>query len=801
MAVDIGPKIGIDGEAEFRKQINNLTQQLKTFGSEMQTVTTAFGKNQSSMEALTAKNEVLSKSIETQKQKIDALKQGLAESAEKYGENDTKTLKWQQAVNNATADLNKMQNELDDNKAAIDDFGKGVQDTGDALDDAGKSAATFGEVLRANVLAQAIVDGVKKLADGFKDFVKDAVESAANVKAEASQFTQTFGDMQGSATEAINRVASSSGILDTRLNALGSQIYAFARASGGDATESLGLMEKALQATADNAAYYDRSLDESAESLQSFLKGNFENDAALGLSATETTRNAAAMKQFGKEYNDLSEIQKQQTLLQMVLDAQELSGAMGQASREADGWENVQGNLNEVWRQFLAKVGTPILEQLIPVIQQITNAFQNWMNSVDWDAFNSAINQFVDTIKENKDMIIAAILGIGAGFLAWNVTAIITGVIASITKLGGVLPALAKGVQAVNAALKANIIGVVATAVIALGAAFVYLYNNSETFRTAIDKLVSELVNFFTVTVPAAFNSLVQAVQPGLDAVKDAVQTAWGKVQEVVTTVADTIRKVVSAAWDFISTDTGGKLGVMQAYVNTVFQYIQTIINVAMTAIQGIIKAVTQAMSGDWSGAWNTIKETASSILTQITDFVKTAFGNMLTGIKTTIGNIVSSVRSGLQPAIDFVASLPGKFLNWGKDMIDNLVSGIRSGIAKVGEAVGAVADKISSFLHFSEPDVGPLSNFHTFMPDMTKMLVSGIRAGIPDVASAVNDLSGEMVPKYSNGTADAYERMSAQLTNMQIVLQDGTLVGKLTPKINRALGGIRTTEGRFGLA
>ena len=130
-------------------------------------------------------------------------------------------------------------------------------------------------------------------------------------------------------------------------------------------------METALQAAADSAAYYDRSLEDTTDSLMSFLKGNFSNDAALGVSATETTRNAAAMELFGEKYNDLSEVQKQQTLLKMVTDAQELSGAMGQAAREAEGWENVQGNLNEALRQAKANIG----QELLPSVTELAEAF------------------------------------------------------------------------------------------------------------------------------------------------------------------------------------------------------------------------------------------------------------------------------------------------------------------------------------------------------------------------------------------------------------------------------------------
>lgn len=190
--------------------------------------------------------------------------------------------------------------------------------------------------------------------DKIVAFGKACIETAANVKAANSQFEQTFGTMQDKASAAMKSVAEESGILQTRLQGVGTSIYAFAKTTGMDSAQALTLMQDALKVTADSAAYYDRSLEDTAESLKSFLKGNYENDAALGLSCTETTRNTAANKLYGKSFKDLSEAQKQLTLLQMVKDANELSGAMGQAAREADGWENVTGNLKESWKQFQA---------------------------------------------------------------------------------------------------------------------------------------------------------------------------------------------------------------------------------------------------------------------------------------------------------------------------------------------------------------------------------------------------------------------------------------------------------------
>ena len=207
-------------------------------------------------------------------------------------------------------------------------------------------------------------------------FTKKMVQSAAEVQAANSQFEQTFGDLSDSATAAMKKVADESGIVQSRLQGVGTSIFAFAKTTGMDSVNALNMMQEALQVTADSAAYYDRSLEDTAESLKSFLKGNYANDAALGLSCTETTRNTAANKLYGQSFRDLSEAQKQLTLLQMVKDANAASGALGQAARESDGLENVLGNLKEAWNQLLGVIGKPVLNGAVAVIKRITEWLQ-----------------------------------------------------------------------------------------------------------------------------------------------------------------------------------------------------------------------------------------------------------------------------------------------------------------------------------------------------------------------------------------------------------------------------------------
>lgn len=231
---------------------------------------------------------------------------------------------------------------------------------------ADKITSSFGKIGRAVGAAFSVA--------AITSFVKTVTKSAAQVKAANSQFGQTFGNLSTNAEAAMKKVADESGIVKSRLQGVGTSIYAFAKTTGMDSANALNMMQEALQVTADSATYYDRSLEDTAESLKSFLKGNYANDAALGLSCTETTRNAAANKLYGKSFKDLSEAQKQLTLLQMVKDANAASGALGQAARESDGLENVVGNLKETWNQFLAVVGKPVLKVAVVVIKNITTA-------------------------------------------------------------------------------------------------------------------------------------------------------------------------------------------------------------------------------------------------------------------------------------------------------------------------------------------------------------------------------------------------------------------------------------------
>lgn len=660
MAYDIGPKIGIDGEAEFRKQIGTVSAQLKTLGTEMGAVTAQFARNASGQDALSAKTAVLNKQIDAQKKKL-ALQQNMLErAAAKYGAADERTQKWQQTVNRSTTELHKMENAL--------------QDTGDAMEDAGDSTLKFGDMLKAHVIGEAIVEGIKKVAGAIRDMAGEFIESAASVKANTAQFEQTFGTLGGEASDAINRVADASGILATRLQGTGTQIYAFARSAGGDTAQSMDIMERALTVAADSAAYYDRSLEDATESLQSFLKGNYANDAALGLSATEGTRNAAAMELFGQKFKDLTEIQKQETLLKMVEDSMKLSGAMGQAQREADGWENVQGNLTEALKQFQAAVGLPFLSNLVPLIQQGTTALQGLTENTNWDAFTQGVTSAFDAVKQ----LFAGDTGGITTLVSQMTDALVEGMVNMGTLLAENLPNMSEVALTMIADLAGNLrenAGRLADGAVGLIRGLAQgMADSIPVFIEKVPGIISDLAGIINDNAPKL-----------LGAAANLIGTLANGMIEAIPTLVANIPQILKAIWDVFTAfqwlDLGSKI--MQGVGNG----IRSMVN--------FIREQASAIGDDLIGYFMKLPAKLKEIGSHLIDGLLEGLTGKFEAIKGNITGIASKI-TGLFASTWDVNSPSRVFMTIGEYLMDGLEIGMENGKGKVMETVEDIAGEVT---------------------------------------------------------------------------------------------------------
>ena len=251
-------------------------------------------------------------------------------------------------------------------KEALEEVSDSIEDVDSGAEGAGAGTDNFfGKLVAADAVSNVAVSALKEIGEAMLDFAADSVEAAADIQAQNAQFEQTFQDMAATATASLQAISKETGVAASRMKGSYTSIFAFSKSVGADQKEALDIADRALKAAADSAAYYDRSIEDATETLQSFLKGNYENDAALGIAATETTRNAKANELYATSFEKLSEAQKVDVLLAMVEAGNAASGALGQAAREADSWTNVTGEAAEAFRQLKAVVGEPILDALI----------------------------------------------------------------------------------------------------------------------------------------------------------------------------------------------------------------------------------------------------------------------------------------------------------------------------------------------------------------------------------------------------------------------------------------------------
>lgn len=308
---------------------------------------------------------------------------------------------------------------VDNDKAnrAIDDT------TGKAEKSEGRMTSAFKKIGAAVVTYFA--------ADKIINFGKACVESAATVQAQTAQFKAAFKELQGEASKSFEQIATDTGVLSTRLRTVGTQAFSQFKGAGLDAAEALRKTDEFTRLAADGAAYYDMSLEETSELMRSFIRGNTEAGDRIGLFTSETQRNQAALDALGKKYIECTESEKQMIMLDIANSIYESSGAMGQAAREADGYENVVGNLKEAWRQFQAVIGKPILEKTIPILKGITEKIM-------------ALQDNTGNLTAKLKSLLPIIGSVVAAFAAWKTGLAVSKGVATLTTTLGALNTMAK---------------------------------------------------------------------------------------------------------------------------------------------------------------------------------------------------------------------------------------------------------------------------------------------------------------------------------------------------------------------
>jgi len=685
MSVDIGPKIGIEGESDFRKQIKNVNEQIKTLGTEMKVVEAAFEGQEKSEEALTAKSRVLTEEIGKQREKVDLLTKGLQESAEKYGENDERTLKWQQAVNNATAELNKMESQLDKTTAELNDEASGADKAGDETEEAGKQAkesegnwkglgdtvAAVGAAMAAAAAAAAaaIVSAGKALADF-------AVSGAAY-----ADDLLTMSTVTGMSTEKLQELQYAADLVDVSVDTI-----------TGSMKKNLASMSKAAKGNEATAAAYEKlgvAVTDANGNLRDDETVYWELIEALGQVEDETQRDVLAMELLGKSASDLNplieagadkmaELAEDAHKAGYVLDDETL-GAFG----EFDDQLRKLDKGAEAAKNALGTILLPTLTQLsgdgVDLLGQFTNGILDangdlsQMAEVVGQVLPQVLELIVQYVPELVDlagtMIVSLAEAITSGDNLKNLLDAVTTVFFDLLDAAmGLLPEL---------------VTVAFEAIITLVKGLLAPENIEKIITTGIE-LIMTLLDGLTQSLPELIPLAVNAILTIVDAL----------------TKPENLMNLLDAA-----------LALILALADGLIKALPELLAKAPEILANLVQAIIQAAPK--------LVEAALELILKLAEGLFSFFFK----IKEKGREMVDSVKEGFTEKLDNAKT-------WGEDLIKNFVDGIKQKWEDLKASVRGVAQTVKDLLGFSEPKEGPLSDFHTYAPDMIDLFIRGLQQG-----------------------------------------------------------------------
>lgn len=786
----IGAKIALDGEKEFKNAISSINKDMSVLTSEMKKVTAEFADNGNSTDALTAKQDVLNKKIDTQKEKIETLRNALKNSAKTYGENANKTKDWQIKLNNAEAELSKLNNQLGDNKSALndmsgatDEISEGFDDIGDSAKNAGDSTGMFAEVLKANLLSDAImsgirliVDSVKSMADATVGFAMDSQTALNDLQTQTgatdeemsalkdtmnSIYADNFGDD-------INDVADSMALVEQQTKLSGDALK--------DATEQALLMRdtfdfdvsESVRAADMLMTQFGLTSEESynliAQGAQNGLNKNgdlldiineysvqfkqtglgaedmfniFESGAENGTFSFDLLSDA--VKELGISIRDGSGAD---ALTELGLNADEITKKFGEGGEAArDAMEQVTTALYSVsdpieqnnigvqlfatkWED-LGTTGIQALTNLQGSISTTSTALQD-INNTKYNDIGSALEglgrQIQVKITDNIGENVLPMVQELIGYVQTNGPAIAETVGNIANKVGDLVKWIVDNGETVI-----SIIAGIATGLLA--------WNVVSTITSLIEVMKGLKVATEATAAAQKLLNIAQAASP----IGIIITLVAGLVAGIIAlwTTNEDFRDAVKKIWKDISDTISGAIDSIMGFFDGVIDFFKK-------NWQGLLLFLVNPFLGGFKLLYDNNETFRKSVNKLATDVIK-YFGDMGAGIKSKVKLIKDTIKKGFKDAIDWILYLPKQAFGWGVDMIIGIAKGIRAAIKYVHDAVEDVAEEIKKYIHFSVPDEGPLTEYESWMPDMMEGLAKGIDKNKGIITKSLKSLTSNM--------------------------------------------------------
>ena len=710
MADNFGLKIGLEGEKEFKKALSEINQSFKVLGSEMKVVTSQFDKNDKSVEALTTRNQVLNKEIEAQKKKIETLRAALSNAAESFGENDRRTQNWQIQLNNATAALNDMERELEQNESAIDELGNEMQQAGkqadnfgDEIEGAAKDAdgassklekvgsvvKGLGVAIGASVAAAgAALAGLTKsfldLAESTREYREDQAKldaafttagfTAEQAGAAYTDFYSILGEEDRS-VEAVNHLAK---LCETEEElAQWTDIAAGVWATFGDSLPIEGLTE-----AANETAKTGQLTGVLADALNWAGLSEDEFQASLDACTSEQERAALITETLNGLYEEAAENYKE--LNGDVMDARRAQAELTDAYAQL-------GAIAEPIMTTLKFMAADVLKEMIPFVSMMGEGLQGVLEGTAGSAekFAEGMKGIVDVLLNQLSTIVPMI---GQAILASLPTLLEAGVDIIVTLLDGIVSALPTLAEATVMIVLELVNGLLSLLPQLAETAMQVIATLASGIATALPQLIPTIVQILTTVVQtlienlplvleAALQLIMGLAQGLLDAIPVLIEALPAIILAIVDFVIGAIPQIIDAGIQLLTSLVSALPDIITAIVAAIPQIIEGIITAVLDSIPQIIQAGIDLLVA--------LIQALPEIITTIVAAIPEIIGSIVNAL---INSIPQIVQAGVQLLISLIKNLPTIIVEIVKavpQIISGLVSAFNKGVSQLAN-VGA---------------------------------------------------------------------------------------------------------------
>ena len=709
MADNFGLKIGVEGEKEFKRALSDINQSFKVLGSEMKLVESEFGKNENSVQSLTSKNEVLTKQLDAQKDKIETLRKALENASSSFGENDRRTQAWAVQLNNAQAELNGMERELKGNEKALDSVAdefntaeKQADQFGDELDKTGKDADSAGgkfEKLGSVVKGVGAAMGVAFAAIGTavigagKALVDMTVEAAAYADEMLTQSTVT-----GMSVESLQAYSYAADLADVSMETL-----------TGSMAKQVKSMSNARDGSAKFADAYAKlgiSVADSNGQLRDSETVYWETIDALGKISNETERDALAMQIFGKSAQELNPIIAQGSagIAALTEEAKRMGAVLSEESIEKLGaFDDSVQRLKQGSEAAQRVMGTVLLPQLQTLADDGVSLLGDFTSGLveagdDFDKISEVIGNtvggLVDMIMENLPRIIQ----VGMDIVMAIVSSIVENLPTIVDCASSIVMTLLQGLIEALPAITEGALQLVLT-------------------------LVQGIIDNLPAIIEAAIQMIVTLALGIAEALPELIPSIVEAILLIVQVLLDNMDKILEAAFAIIKGLAEGLLNALPELIAALPQIITSIINFITNNLPAIISMGIQLTVQLAAGLIKAIPQLVAS-LPQIISALVLGLGKAVGAVFEIGKNIVTGLWDGIKSMGTWISDKVSGFFSGIVDGAKDLL-GIHSPstvFAGIGENMGAgigigfdqIMNKVSKDMQTSIPtDFNVDTNFN----------------------------------------------------------------------------------------